>query len=609
MDELKAAEKVLMNGLTYGEMRVANLNTLYYVHEMGGQASGGDASPSPTQSSLSPLTVGAPPAAAPVEPSLPQNSNRNHDLDVLEARPGRPTEAPTTTAATSHGDNDDSSAEEGDKTSLATNSNNNSTMDSSASPAAVTTTAAARPIVVLVHGFGGGAAMWAKNWNTFTNLADVFAFDLPGFAASQRGAKHFHGNMEQALHFFMSSFEAWFEAMNFPERVIVVAHSFGGFLSSMFTARTSPSFEEEEGVGAASKKKDVDEGTTEEKEEDHGKHPNPKKSKDVATNHHEPTAETKKSRRGDHPLMDEEKKDSDGEEQDEELLEAQALAFAADSRMHRYIKHLILVDPWGIEPVPRSAQKEEYKQLSTRDFVITKLFYRIGPLGGLRAAGPAGPALIPTIRPDLGHGWESEERKKDFFHYLYHCNAQRPATGEIGFQSFCRFNAQPKIFFTESLVRHLPSTTGLTVMFGEISPFDATAAARLVERLQQRYQPNRSGGRGGEGGGEEDSTSMMSATSSSNEQPTNNATTSSTHDAKAAKKSSSEKKKKSKKDTKDSKGLGDEVLPMKMASSWAAHQNVEGLVIPDAGHQIFTENTEVFNEVMIRVIKEAAKKR
>lgn len=596
MDELKAAEKVLMNGLTYGEMRVANLNTLYYVHEMGGNASGGDASPSPTQSSLSPLSVAAPPAAAPVEPSLPQNSNRNHDLDVLEARPGRPTEAPT--AAISHGDNDDSSAEEGDKTSLATNSNNNSTMDSSASPsAAAQPAAAARPIVVLVHGFGGGAAMWAKNWNTFTNLADVFAFDLPGFAASQRGAKHFHGNMEQALHFFMSSFEAWFEAMNFPERVIVVAHSFGGFLSSMFTARTSPSFEEEE-VGAASKK-DVEGVTTEEKEEAHP----PKKSKDVATN--EPTAETrnKKSRRGDHPLMDEEK------DSDEELLEAQALAFAADSRMHRYIKHLILVDPWGIEPVPRSAQKEEYKQLSTRDFVITKLFYRIGPLGGLRAAGPAGPALIPTIRPDLGHGWESEQRKKDFFHYLYHCNAQRPATGEMGFQSFCRFNAQPKIFFTESLVRHLPSTTGLTVMFGEISPFDATAAARLVERLQQRYQPNRRGGRGGEGGGEEDSTSMMSATSSSNEQPTNNATTSSTHDAKATKKSSSEKKKKSKKDAKDSKGLGDEVLPMKMASSWAAHPNVEGLVIPDAGHQIFTENTEVFNEVMIRVIKEAAKKR
>ncbi|CUG88933.1 Hypothetical protein, putative [Bodo saltans] len=281
-----------------------------------------------------------------------------------------------------------------------------------------------KQIVVLVHGFAGGSAMWAQNWESLREdgAVDVYAFDLPGFARSERDVivETFTGPQD-SIEYYCNKFAEWFEEMDFDRPVILCGHSFGAYLSSFFVSQYFANLLEKNDTNNAS------------------------------------DASEQQPRRP--PLF--------------------------GKRCEDVVKHLVLADPWGIELIPREFMKKEMRHLSARDKVIGKLFYFFTPLGGLRAAGPIGPKLLPAMRPDLAEGWSGPQRD-NFFHYIYHCNAQEPPSGELAFRSCVAYAGHPLIAAGPHLLQHLPRTLGLTLMYGQTTMMDAHAGYKLMEQLWRR---------------------------------------------------------------------------------------------------------------------------
>jgi pimeloyl-ACP methyl ester carboxylesterase len=94
--------------------------------------------------------------------------------------------------------------------------------------------------ILLLHGFGFGCVQWVPNWHSLTAVANVHAIDLPGFGCS--GHPKFSGDTpEEALLFFVQLVEEWLKAYYKglgcdPQPVILVGHSFGGYIAGHFAA-------------------------------------------------------------------------------------------------------------------------------------------------------------------------------------------------------------------------------------------------------------------------------------------------------------------------------------------------------------------------------------
>ncbi|KAF8561884.1 hypothetical protein P879_07439 [Paragonimus westermani] len=86
--------------------------------------------------------------------------------------------------------------------------------------------------LVLMHGFASGVALWCKNIDSLASKRPVYAFDLLGFARSSRPT--FPTDPAEAESQFVSSFEEWRHALNL-EKFILVAHSFGGYISTAYS--------------------------------------------------------------------------------------------------------------------------------------------------------------------------------------------------------------------------------------------------------------------------------------------------------------------------------------------------------------------------------------
>lgn len=88
--------------------------------------------------------------------------------------------------------------------------------------------------IVLMHGFGAGSAFFAMNLEELAVEHPVYAFDTLGFAKSSRPA--FSYNPEKIEQQFVDSIEKWREVMGI-ERMVLLGHSFGGFLASSYALK------------------------------------------------------------------------------------------------------------------------------------------------------------------------------------------------------------------------------------------------------------------------------------------------------------------------------------------------------------------------------------
>ena len=127
-------------------------------------------------------------------------------------------------------------------------------------------------------------------------------------------------------------------------------------------------------------------------------------------------------------------------------------AFIACSYSMKYpmrVRHLILVDPWGVDTAP--PPEELQKNMSRTGDALWRVASKFKPFDAVRAAGPwggyhiythrhfriaciwklkcysvgvcyvLGPNLVKHTRPDLQRRFGD-----DFMEYVYHCNAQKP---------------------------------------------------------------------------------------------------------------------------------------------------------------------------------------
>ncbi|AYU78887.1 Alpha/beta hydrolase family/alpha/beta hydrolase fold/Serine hydrolase [Leishmania donovani] len=93
-----------------------------------------------------------------------------------------------------------------------------------------------KDVVVLIHGFAGGVAGWAQNWRFLSEHYRVYAFDLPGFARSERRAST-ATSLPEAMDYFRDYIHRWFARLDLGQPVIVLAHSFGCFVAAHYAMR------------------------------------------------------------------------------------------------------------------------------------------------------------------------------------------------------------------------------------------------------------------------------------------------------------------------------------------------------------------------------------
>ncbi|XP_069577596.1 1-acylglycerol-3-phosphate O-acyltransferase ABHD5-like [Brachyistius frenatus] len=91
-----------------------------------------------------------------------------------------------------------------------------------------------RTPLVLLHGFGGGVALWAQNLDSLSGSGPVYAPDLLGFGRSSR--PQFIADAEGAEEQFVAALEEWREKVGLEEMVLL-GHNLGGYLSAAFTLK------------------------------------------------------------------------------------------------------------------------------------------------------------------------------------------------------------------------------------------------------------------------------------------------------------------------------------------------------------------------------------
>lgn len=88
--------------------------------------------------------------------------------------------------------------------------------------------------IVMLHGFGAGSAFFAMNLEGLSKDHPVYALDILGFARSSRPT--FSNDPVKIEQQFVDSIERWREVMKMP-KMVLLGHSFGGFLSSSYALR------------------------------------------------------------------------------------------------------------------------------------------------------------------------------------------------------------------------------------------------------------------------------------------------------------------------------------------------------------------------------------
>lgn len=88
--------------------------------------------------------------------------------------------------------------------------------------------------ILLLHGFGAGLGFWVLNLDAFAADRPLFAIDLLGYGRSTRSK--FSKEAETIENQYVDSIEKWRQKMGI-EKMIILGHSFGGFLSTSYAMK------------------------------------------------------------------------------------------------------------------------------------------------------------------------------------------------------------------------------------------------------------------------------------------------------------------------------------------------------------------------------------
>lgn len=88
--------------------------------------------------------------------------------------------------------------------------------------------------IVLLHGFGAGIGFWILNIDAFAAERKLYAIDLLGYGKSTRSK--FSKDAREIEDQYIESIEKWRQCMKI-EKMIILGHSFGGFLSTAYAMK------------------------------------------------------------------------------------------------------------------------------------------------------------------------------------------------------------------------------------------------------------------------------------------------------------------------------------------------------------------------------------
>ncbi|KAJ8004853.1 hypothetical protein DPEC_G00140620 [Dallia pectoralis] len=151
------------------------------------------------------------------------------------------------------------------------------------------------------------------------------------------------------------------------------------------------------------------------------------------------------------------------------------LAAAYSLKFPTRVKHLVLVEPWGIPERPEDQGQAEPVWIRA----LGALLSPFNPLAGLRLAGPLGPTLVSTLRPDFKKKYSSVFSDNRVTDYIYHLNVQTPS-GETAFRNMTIPYGWAKRPLLRRLALHQAGTP-ITVIYGSRSSIDGNSGSAIKE--------------------------------------------------------------------------------------------------------------------------------
>ncbi|XP_036441375.1 1-acylglycerol-3-phosphate O-acyltransferase ABHD5 isoform X3 [Colossoma macropomum] len=153
------------------------------------------------------------------------------------------------------------------------------------------------------------------------------------------------------------------------------------------------------------------------------------------------------------------------------------LAAAYSLKYPSRVKHLILVEPWGFPERPEPGDQD--RPIPVWIKALGAMLSPFNPLAGLRLAGPLGPLLVQTLRPDFKKKFATMFNDNTVTEYIYHLNVQSPS-GETAFKNMTipyGWAKRPMLQRTGLIHSDIP----ITVIYGSRSSIDGHSGNSIKE--------------------------------------------------------------------------------------------------------------------------------
>ncbi|CAD8175783.1 unnamed protein product [Paramecium pentaurelia] len=92
-----------------------------------------------------------------------------------------------------------------------------------------------KEIILMLHGYGGSNVHYCRIYEQLIRKFRIYSIDLPGMGYSSK-SDILMESYEDAIEFFMGTISKFIENINREQKIILIGHSFGGFLAAhLFT--------------------------------------------------------------------------------------------------------------------------------------------------------------------------------------------------------------------------------------------------------------------------------------------------------------------------------------------------------------------------------------